>query len=57
MSVNQPTSRRSSKSDLARVDAHRIKPAEYKKLPELTSEMLAKAIIKKGGRPRSRGET
>jgi uncharacterized protein (DUF4415 family) len=41
------------KSDLARVDAHRIKPAEYKELPELTDEMLARAVVKKGGRPRS----
>mgnify|MGYP000386622475 CR=1 FL=1 len=53
MSVNKPASRRSSKSDLVRVDAHRIKPSEYKELPELTNEMLAKAVVKKGGRPRS----
>jgi uncharacterized protein (DUF4415 family) len=53
MPVNKPASRRSSKSDLARVDAHRIKSSEYKELPELTNEMLAKAVVKKGGRPRS----
>jgi uncharacterized protein (DUF4415 family) len=41
------------KSDLARVDAHRIKPSEYKELPELTDTMLASALVKKGGRPRS----
>jgi uncharacterized protein (DUF4415 family) len=40
-------------SDLERVDAHRIKPHEYKELPELTDEMLAKAVVNKGGRPRS----
>jgi uncharacterized protein (DUF4415 family) len=40
-------------SDLARVDAHRIKPHEYKDLPELTDPMVADAVIKKGGRPRS----
>jgi uncharacterized protein (DUF4415 family) len=51
--VSKPTSRRTSTSDLARVDAHRIKPAEYKELPELTDEMLARAVVKKGGRPRS----
>jgi hypothetical protein len=44
---------RSSKSDLARVDAHRISRAEYEELPELTDEMLAHARINKGGRPRS----
>ena len=53
MTVNKPASRRTSKSDLVRVDAHRIKPAEYKELPELTDEMLARAVVKKGGRPRS----
>jgi len=35
------------------VDAHRIKPAEYKELPESTDDMLARAVVKKGGRPRS----
>jgi uncharacterized protein (DUF4415 family) len=40
-------------SDLARVDAHVIKPHEYKELPELTDDMLARAVINRGGRPRS----
>jgi uncharacterized protein (DUF4415 family) len=40
-------------SDLERVDAHRVKPHEYKELPELTDEMLARATVNKGGRPRS----
>ncbi len=53
MTVSKPASHRTSKSDLARVDAHRIKPAEYKELPELTDEMLARAVVRKGGRPRS----
>ncbi len=53
MTVRKPASRRTSKSDLARVDAHRIKAAEYKELPELTDEMLACAVVRKGGRPRS----
>jgi uncharacterized protein (DUF4415 family) len=30
-----------------------MKPEEYEKLPELTDEMLARAQVKKGGRPRS----
>jgi uncharacterized protein (DUF4415 family) len=46
-------SRRSLKSDLARVDAHSVKPEEYKELPELTEEMLARAKVNKGGRPLS----
>lgn len=51
--MRKNASRRTSGSDLARVDAHRIKPAEYKELPELTDDMLARAVVKKGGRPRS----
>jgi len=51
--VSKPTSHRTLKSDLAWVDAHRIKPAEYRELPELTDEMLARAVVWKGGRPRS----
>lgn len=44
-------SRRSLKSDLARIDTHAIKPEEYDELPELTTEMLARATVRKGGRP------
>lgn len=51
--MSKTASPRTSKSDLARVDAHRVKPAEYRDLPELTDEMLARATVKKGGRPRS----
>lgn len=51
--MSKPASRRTSGSDLKRVDAHVIKPAQYKELPELTDEMLARAVIKRGGRPRS----
>jgi len=53
MSAKRTASRRSSKSDLARVDAHVVKPEEYDELPEVTDEMLARATIKKGGRPLS----
>jgi uncharacterized protein (DUF4415 family) len=42
---------RPPKSDLDRVDTHVIKAREYAELPELTPEMLARATIKKGGRP------
>jgi uncharacterized protein (DUF4415 family) len=51
--VSKPASRRTLGSDLERVDAHVIKPSEYKELPELTDEMLERAVVKKGGRPRS----
>jgi uncharacterized protein (DUF4415 family) len=40
-------------SDLARVDVHQVKPHEYHELPELTDDMLARAIVNKGGRPRA----
>ena len=53
MTVSKPASRRTLKSDLARVDAHVVKLAEYKELPELTDDMLARAVVKKGGRRRS----
>ena len=53
MNVRKHASRRSLKSDLARVDTHSVKPEEYRELPELTEEMLARAKINKGGRPLS----
>jgi uncharacterized protein (DUF4415 family) len=52
--------RRSSGSDLAKVDAHEIQPHEYDELPELTDGMLDRAdvfidgrLVRKGkaGRP------
>ena len=51
MPAKKRASPRSLKSDFARVDAHRIKPREYKELPELTDEMLGRAKRSKGGRP------
>ena len=51
MNAKKPASRRSLKSDLSRVDAHKIKSEEYEELPELTSSMLARAKVNKGGRP------
>ena len=51
MNANKLASRRSLKSDLARVDAHMIQPKEYAELPELTEEMLTRAKVSKGGRP------
>jgi uncharacterized protein (DUF4415 family) len=51
--VSKIASRRTLGSDLTRVDSHTIKPHEYKELPELTDEMLARAVVNKGGRPRA----
>ena len=51
MNANKSASRHSLKSDLARVDAHVVKKGEYGDLPELNEEMLARAEVKKGGRP------
>jgi uncharacterized protein (DUF4415 family) len=53
MIVSKLASRRTLGSDMARVDVHQIKPHEYKELPELTDELLARAVVKKSGRPRS----
>ncbi len=53
MSVKKPASPRTLGSDLKRVDAHVIEPDEYEELPELTDEMLSRAVLKKAGRPRS----
>jgi uncharacterized protein (DUF4415 family) len=52
--VRKSVSRPTLKSDLAKVDAHAIRPDEYKELPEITEEALTRAVVKKGGRPRSR---
>jgi uncharacterized protein (DUF4415 family) len=54
MTAKKPGSRRISKSDLRRVDAHVVRPEEYEELPELTRSMLARAVVKKGGRPVSK---
>ena len=53
MAAKKPVSRRSLKSDLERVDAHKIKAKEYEELPRLTNDMLARAKVNKGGRPLS----
>ena len=51
MPAKKHVSRRSLKSDLDRVDAHVTRVGEYKELPELTAEMLARGTVRKGGRP------
>jgi uncharacterized protein (DUF4415 family) len=51
MSAKKLASSRSSKSDLRRVDAHKIKPSEYRDLPQLTDSMLKRGVVKRAGRP------
>ena len=53
MAAKKPASRRSLKSDLERVDAHKIEAKEYDELPRLTNDMLTRAKVNKGGRPLS----
>ena len=53
MIANKHASPRTLGSDLARVDAHEVKPSEYTDLPELTDDLLSRAVVKKGGRPKS----
>ena len=53
MTVKKRSSRRTLKSDLGKVDAHVIGSHEYKELPELTERALSRAVVNKGGRPRS----
>ena len=48
--MNEIGSRSSSASDLEQADAHPIKPHEYKELPKLTDDMLARAVVNKDGR-------
>ncbi len=51
MSAKKLASPNSSKSDLRRVDAHQIKPSEYRELPRLTDAMLKRGVVKRAGRP------
>jgi uncharacterized protein (DUF4415 family) len=53
MNAKRTLSGRSLKSDLRRVDAHKIAPKEYEELPEFTREMLTGAKVNRGGRPLS----
>ena len=51
MNANKSVSLRSLKSDLRRVEQHRVGATEYDELPELTEDMLLRARVNKGGRP------
>jgi hypothetical protein len=54
MTVRKTALPRTSGSKLAQVDAHELKPHEYKDLPELTDKMLKRAVVKKAGRRKSK---
>ena len=51
MNANKTVSVRTLKSDLKRIDAHRVAPDEYEDLPELTDAMLERGVLKRAGRP------
>lgn len=53
MNASKRGSVRSLGSDLAKVDVHQVSSSEYDELPELTDDMLARATVNRGGRPRS----
>ena len=53
MTVNKNASPRTLGSDLAQVDAHVVQASEYEELPELSDALLSRAVLKKGGRPKS----
>lgn len=52
MTAKKAASGRSLGSDLKRVDAHKLQALEYDELPELTDDMLARATVNRGGRPK-----
>jgi uncharacterized protein (DUF4415 family) len=54
MPANKRSSHLTLKSDLAKSDAHAVARKEYDELPELTAQMLARATVRKGGRPLSK---
>ena len=51
MTANAKKLRKRLGSDLAKVKAHIIQPEEYEEIPELTNEDIARAMIKRAGRP------
>jgi uncharacterized protein (DUF4415 family) len=54
MNANKHESQTILKSNLMKIDSHRITDEEYDDLPELTDEMLQRATVNKGGRPISK---
>lgn len=53
MTVNRNVLRRTLKSNLVKVESHVVGADEYEELPELDEEMMSRAVVNRGGRPRS----
>lgn len=57
-SMDRPSTEGLGETDLAKMDAHEITPEEYDEIPELTDEMMARAVPGDGAelarRPRGR---
>ncbi len=51
MNASKRTTRRSYKSDLARVYAHKIQSQEYDEIPELIDKDFSRGTFKRAGRP------
>jgi uncharacterized protein (DUF4415 family) len=51
MNAKNPGLQRSLTSDLVLVDARPIGEGDYDELPELDEAMLARAVVRRGGRP------
>ena len=51
MPAKRASSKTSFGSDFAKIDAHVIQAEEYEEIPELTEEMIARAVVKRPGRP------
>ncbi len=51
MNAKNPGLQRSLTSDLGRVDTQSAADGDYDELPELDEAMLARAIVRRGGRP------
>jgi uncharacterized protein (DUF4415 family) len=51
MSAKERGSQRTLGSDLEKVDAHVIAPAEYEESPELGDEFFERAVPHEGGKP------
>ena len=51
MNAKTPGLQRSLSSDLERVDAWSVAEGDFDELPELDEAMLARAVVRRGGRP------
>lgn len=51
MNARKSVSDNTLKSDLKRVDAHKVEANEYGELPELSDTMVKRGIVRRAGRP------